>query len=82
MTSTSRGNIYSFNFLEIMRFKEIYPYKNYGREIKNLLSAVGKRKANSIVEFSMVRGRGTSNLIYQIIALYDDGELVCFSENL
>ncbi len=30
----------------------------------------------------MIKGRGTSNLIYQIIVLYADGELLCFSENL
>lgn len=56
-----------------MRFKEIYPHKNYGREIKNLLSAVTKRKNNSIRQFSMVRSLGTTNTIYQIIVLYDDG---------
>jgi hypothetical protein len=56
-----------------MRFKVIYPYKNYGREIKNLLSAVPRRKNNSIIQFSMIRSLGTSNTIYQIIVLYDDG---------
>jgi hypothetical protein len=47
----------------------------------NLLASVKKRSGNSIVKFSMVHSRATSNIIYQLVVLYSDGEVVCFSEN-
>lgn len=48
---------------------------------QNLLAGIKKRPSNSIVQFSMVHSRATSNIIHQIIVLYSDGEVVCFSES-
>ena len=58
--STSKGNIYMMNFLEIIRFKELYAYKNYSRFSKNILSSVPKRSNNAIRQFQFIHSRGDS----------------------
>lgn len=69
------------NWLEIIRFREIYPFKNYSRMSHNLVGGVKKRPNSRIVKFKMVHSRATSNILYQLVVLYEDGEVICFCEN-
>ena len=69
------------NFLEIIRFKELYAYKNFSRLNRNLLAVVPKRAGSWIVQFEIVHSRGSSDTIYQLVVLYADGELTCFTES-
>ena len=85
--STSKGSIYALNFLEVMRFSDTYPFKTYARLSKNNLLEKAKGKniehllRKSIRQFSILRGSGETSIVYQMLVLYEGGDLVCFNED-
>lgn len=84
MLSSTKGNIFIINFLEVIRFKELYPYKTYSRLGKNILAnarskAIDEIESKNIVCFALVRSVSEKNMIYQVLVLYESGELVAYS---
>jgi hypothetical protein len=72
------------NFLELIRFRDTYPFKTYSRLGRSILpvgrvKAVEHLKDKPIRQFSLVKTVGDSSAIYQMLVLYETDELVCYA---
>jgi hypothetical protein len=63
LLSSTKGNIFLVNFLDVIRFKDIYPYKSFSRLGRNILGGVRSKatehlNGKSIKQFSLVKTVG------------------------
>jgi hypothetical protein len=73
------------NFLELIRFRDTYPFKTYSRLGRSILAGVRAKgvehlQGKAIRQFSLIKTVGDSSAIYQLLVLYETDELVCYSE--
>lgn len=84
LLASSKGNVFRVNFLDIIRFKQVYPFKTYSRLGRNILEGVRSKNTQplsqtAIRQFNLVKTVGEKSGIYQLLVLYESGELVCYT---
>lgn len=65
------------------RFKDLYPYKSFSRLGRNILGNVRTKEvpmAKGVKQMSLIRTVGETSAIYQLIVLFENDQLVCYSE--
>jgi len=73
--ASSKGNIYQVNFLEVIRFRDIYPFKTYSRLDISMLTSLRFKTAENfsgkaIRQLTVAKCSAETNVIYQLLVLY------------
>lgn len=63
LLASSKGNVFRVNFLDIIRFKQVYPFKTYSRLGRNILEGVRSKSTQllsqaAIRQFNLVKTVG------------------------
>lgn len=76
--ASSRGAIYQVNFLDVIRFRDAFPFKTYSRLETNILCNVRRKGLESvwdkpIRQICVARTSAEKGPINQLLVLYEGG---------